>query len=307
MGNASFSGDSTLVRPRSMSNHELGPAKRFSPHSSRRKRFPSTDSMERDDYGWFEDFESPSLQKIVSSEFPHQPLQRALTLPQPAAEPPMYVLESSLETQQLWYTTAGQRPKQPDTEREYFEKLWSQNFEASAVRYSSQETGDSIRKKTKTGDVIPQTEINGEVVFRGKSPFSHSVSKSFPDQQVTSMTMQMPFYRICRSCNGEIYAEFLVQVSLGGRGSVTFGIWKRHSDFSDLAKELTVFNLRSGTACLFKNALLSWQCVLQRKKWFKSLDKEYLALKCFLIERFMHDLLFESVSPNLISKFLGLE
>lgn len=35
--------------------------------------------------------------------------------------------------------------------------------------------------------------------------------------------------------------------------------------------------------------------------------QDYLSLKCFLLERFMHDLLFESQNPQLINDFLGLE
>lgn len=79
----------------------------------------------------------------------------------------------------------------------------------------------------------------------------------------------------------------------------------------------------------YKNALLSWQCLLNRKRWFRCLDKvklapgsesyvshtlifssrsqDYISLKCFLLERFIQDLLFESSSPDLISDFLGLE
>lgn len=34
--------------------------------------------------------------------------------------------------------------------------------------------------------------------------------------------------------------------------------------------------------------------------------QDYLSLKCFLLERFMHDLLFESHSPSMISTFLDL-
>ena len=62
-------------------------------------------------------------------------LTRALSLPQSASTPPMYVLESTLATQQLWYMTAGRRPKQPAREREYFEQLWKENFEHSSVKY----------------------------------------------------------------------------------------------------------------------------------------------------------------------------
>lgn len=56
----------------------------------------------------------------------------------------------------------------------------------------------------------------------------------------------------------------------------------------------------------FNNSLLSWQCLMYRKSWFKNLDRDYLALKCFLLERFMHDVLFESQDPRVLSDFLGL-
>jgi hypothetical protein len=120
------------------------------------------------------------------------------------------------------------------------------------------------------------------------------------------MTIQLPYYRIVRDHNGVLFAEYLITVSIGGRGSVTFGIWKRHSDFGALAKLITEIDARAAKPHTFKNALLSWQCVLQRKRWFKSLDTEYLALKCFLLERFMQDLLFEAPSAALICDFLGL-
>mmetsp|Transcript_31107 Transcript_31107/g.44706 ORF Transcript_31107/g.44706 Transcript_31107/m.44706 type:complete len:110 (+) Transcript_31107:77-406(+) len=104
---------------------------------------------------------------------------------------------------------------------------------------------------------------------------------------------------------------------MGSPSTVTFGLWRRHSDFAALAASLrepttatlaTVTGAESGKMQdTFKNTLLSWDCVLQRKRWFKCLDKDYLSLKSFLLERFMHDLLFESSSPQIINKFLGLD
>lgn len=270
----------------------------------KRKRGYSTDSgTEREDYGWFEDFESPYVQKMLTPEYSKQPLQRALTLPAPAAEPPLYILESSLETQHLWYSTAGRRPKQPTHEREYYEKLWESNFEQSSVTYLQD---PNLMKKTK-GDIVPKLEIKGEVLYRGKSPFSNAVSKYFYEGMNVSVTLQMPFYRIFRALDGNIHAEYLIKVTIGGNAPVTFGIWKRHSDFCLLAKIVMGLDLKSGSRNIYKNAILSWQCVLQRKRWYRSLDKDYLALKCFLLERFLHDVLFESSVPGILNKFLGLE
>lgn len=401
MGNRTSSFDTTefLTYPEENNTNPSGlhklEAKKLSP--VRRKRGYSSDSIERDDYGWFEDFESPAIQRELSMEFTQQPLQKALTLPAAVTEPPLYVLECSLETQQLWYSTAGRRPKQPQHEREYYEKLWRQNFEQSRVKYNDpylaslkeeekaqsenqvkeivldqtleeyemdsnkendgtathqippifaskrirSKSEDSLtRSKVKTHkivgkerpscisakyvvngspgslqlphnqthlDIIPKSELNGEVIFRGKSPFSNSVSKSFFDCGISSITLHMPYFRIFRGLDGDIHAEFLVKITLGGLSPVTFGIWKRHSDFSQFVEYITQLNTKSGEFNLYKNALLSWQCVLQRKRWYRSLDKDYLALKCFLIERFMHDVLFESKSPYIINRFLGLE
>lgn len=334
MGNRPLSFDSGMARQSANSFQRIHSGK----HSPKRKRAFSSDSLDRDDYGWFEDFETPDNLQRNSSSFDiasSQPLHKALSLPPPVTEPPLYILESSLETQQLWYSTAGRRPKQPQQEREYFEKLWTKNFENSSIDYyfvdlSSSSNGENTSPNKKSDsnlattpnpstagngnshknnppvDVIPKSEIHGEVLYRGKSPFSNSVSKSFLEvEPVTSMTLQMPYYRIFRTLDGDIHAEYLIKVTVG---VTTFGIWKRHSDFCKLATQITSLNLTSKeqTAC-FKNALLSWQCVLQRKRWYRSLDKEYLALKCFLLERFMHDVLFEALTPGIISRFLGLE
>lgn len=164
------------------SNRRLG-----SSPFSKAKRFPSADSLTPDEYGWFEDFESPSLHRAISSEFNIKTLHRALTLPAPVSEPPMYILESSLETQQLWYTTAGRRPPQPSKEREYFEKLWSKNFEASSIKYEeahSTTNNTTYHNNQQYNEVSSSSskkhyESQGDVIFRGKSPFSNSVSRSF--------------------------------------------------------------------------------------------------------------------------------
>lgn len=161
-----------------------------SPALGRRRRAYSTGSEEEHDpWGWFEDFESPELPDgIVAQEFAKQPLQKALTMPPPVSEPPVYILESSLPTQQLWYATAGQRPRQPQNEREFFEKLWLKNFEQSNVQ-EILENLDSIVQKPKQERGSPTS--SREVLYRGKGPFSNSVSKSFVDHRIACMTLQV--------------------------------------------------------------------------------------------------------------------
>lgn len=277
------------------------------------KRSFSQDDMKSDSgvdpWGWFEDIEtespsflgSPHITSSGDLDFTEQPLHKALSLPAPATVPPLYILESNLETQQLWYSTAGRRPKQPKWERDYFEKIWTENFEASnAKKIVCDNISDSEHQQSEEPAI---SEFNGEIIFRGRSPFSNSVSKSF-NSAISAMTIQISHFRIFRTFkDGNLHAEFLVVVSIGSASPVTFGVWKRHSDFRELSNGLkSQYNPDA-----YKNALLSWDCVLQRKRWFKCLDKDYLALKCFLLERYMHDLLFESSEPTVITNFLELK
>lgn len=102
------------------------------------RRSLSTGSATTDEWGFFEDFEPLPPNDHCRSQDECQEektMVRALSLPSPVTQPPMYVLESTLATQQLWYATAGKRPKQPPQEREYFEQLWRKNFELSSVQY----------------------------------------------------------------------------------------------------------------------------------------------------------------------------
>jgi hypothetical protein len=80
----------------------------FSP-INRIRRAHSADST--DEWGFFEDFEPLTPLYVVDSDSctckEELPIKRALSLPPPATSAPMYVLESTLATQQLWYSTAG--------------------------------------------------------------------------------------------------------------------------------------------------------------------------------------------------------
>lgn len=221
-------------------------------------------------FGWFEDFETPEINiDFDNNDFDIvQPtkLHRALSLPQPFNEPPSYILESKLETQYLWYKTAGNRPPQPTEERKYFEKLWMQNFKLSSVDYKTKNnntsnfsTSDESKEKenlvqnenssTRSTKVLglanadeehDRSDIDGsiDVLFKGNCPFSYAVSKSFLEGDIKSMTLQIPRYRVVRSADNEIHAEFLVIVVLGNQKKITFGLWKRHSEFSKLAYNL---------------------------------------------------------------------
>lgn len=100
----------------------------------------------------------------------------------------------------------------------------------------------------------------------------------------------------------------------------TIGVWKRYSDFDDLAR--TVTQAHEGCASVIANmsplaiteehevehlpnAITSWRLLKKRQRWYRCLDSGYLSLKVFLLERFLHDILFESSSPQLLREFVG--
>mmetsp|Transcript_30189 Transcript_30189/g.30672 ORF Transcript_30189/g.30672 Transcript_30189/m.30672 type:complete len:317 (+) Transcript_30189:95-1045(+) len=276
----------------SSSSYSIGKSR---PRLSPNKKNSSASSVNGDDpWGWFEDFEPNLPDIILDDKFPEQTLRKVRSLQDPVTQPPPYILESSLEIQQLWYETAGRRPQQPPDEREYYEKLWEKNFQESAVQY--EKSNKYQKNKLKSPFSVHGEE--GEVLSRGEGPFSNAVSKSF---QNFGMRLQVPRFRIRRLPTGDIHAEYLVVVCLD---NLTFGVWKRHSDFKMLITRLYVLDEK--VEIHYKNAILSWKCVQHKQRWIRCLDKDYLMLKCFLLERFMHDLLFESSSPDLINEFLGL-
>ena len=103
----------------------------------------------------------------------------------------------------------------------------------------------------------------------------------------------------------------------------TVGVWRRYSDFKELSRK--VMN-GHGEGCatalqsmhpmavteeaeteLMPNAITSWRLLMKRQRWFRCLDAGYLSLKVFLLERFLHDILFESNSPDILRNFVGAE
>merc|ERR1719491_2747773 len=54
------------------------------------------------------------------------------------------------------------------------------------------------------------------------------------------------------------------------------------------------------------NAITSWRLLKKRQRWYRCLDAGYLSLKVFLLERFLHDILFESSNPQILRDFVGV-
>ena len=296
-----------------------------------------------------------------------------------AVTAPTYVLEESLSSQKLWKYTAGQRPPQPVEERAFYEKMWSQNFARSEVKYNvpqdvltaaspislspfaegvydgpnvgndyanpshNQDSEGAVAEAAlvslmkdkalhaeEDGGTLPRT-IKGQgsdgdltILLRGMNAFGTTVSKSFarPSESgggIDTINISIARYRVVESKKHGKYAQFLV---IYREGSIrdTIGVWKRYRDFEELAKTIT--HAHEGCAGVIDNvspwhvteetetehlpnAITSWRLLKKRQRWYRCLDAGYLSLKVFLLERFLHDILFESTSPKLLREFVG--
>ncbi|CAM9806479.1 unnamed protein product, partial [Ascophyllum nodosum] len=239
-----------------------------------------------DPWGWFDELEDSGGAVGGAPGAAGPPVTKAT---------PTYILTESLSVQRLWRETAGRRPRQPSPERAYFEEQWAKNFSGSEVDYSTPlrtpEAFTNNKRSRKTTRVL----------YRAASPFGSAVSKTFMCDEcnrTSSIMVHIPKFQIVKT-GSDVHAEYLIVVGLG---AVTLGVWRRFSEFKRLAKKLASSSRRH----LFHNTLCSWRCLTERQRWFRCLDRDYLVLKTFLLERFLHDFVFESVSPNTVRDFLGV-
>ncbi|VEU45046.1 unnamed protein product [Pseudo-nitzschia multistriata] len=166
------------------------------------------------------------------------------------------------------------------------------------------------------------------VYAKGDNVFGTTVSKSFARPSangalvsgVDTVNISVASYRVVESEKRGKHAQFLV---IYREGSIrdTIGVWKRYSDFQELSKKVTkvqescvsVIANMSPLAVTeehdvehLPNAITSWHLLKKRKRWYRCLDSGYLSLKTFLLERFLHDILFESSTPDLLRDFVGV-
>lgn len=168
------------------------------------------------------------------------------------------------------------------------------------------------------------------VTVRGDNVFGTTVSKSFakpserggPIDGVVTVSVSIASYRVVESKKHGKYAQYLV-IYCEGSFRDTVGVWKRYSDFDDLACKVTQGNEMCASAlpnvrhspCIAKhpegellpNAVKSWRLLKKRQRWFRCLDAGYLSLKVFLLERFLHDILFESSNQKILRDFVGVD
>jgi hypothetical protein len=166
------------------------------------------------------------------------------------------------------------------------------------------------------------------VLLRGDNVFGTTVSKTFlcaPAnnnqndgrslyQQPETIQISIASYRVVcfnnNNNNKHTFAQYLV-IYRHGAIRDTIGVWKRYSDFAALAQAVLrthhdgCFAPRDASREHLPNAVTSWKLLKKRQRWYRCLDAAYLSLKVFLLERFLHDILFESSSPKLLEEFMG--
>mmetsp|Transcript_6581 Transcript_6581/g.8904 ORF Transcript_6581/g.8904 Transcript_6581/m.8904 type:complete len:321 (+) Transcript_6581:47-1009(+) len=278
--NSSIKVKACLLKAQSKTQRERVPS-RPNPELQNRKRSVS----EEDVWGWFEE-----LGDTDSDRNEADTIGRASSFTGGYKETPEYIIEESLSSQALWHDTAGKRPKQPEDERAYFLKLWEENFrhsEVPSVKYD--DIGDG------------NLNADSKIIYKGISPFTSQVAKHFQCQTcgtTAQIIIHIPKYRVIQE-HFDIHAEYLVVIMVGEH---TFGVWRRYTEFKKLAEKLA----SPPNKDQYRNSLCSWKCLRNKRRWYRCLDKEYLALKCFMLQRFLQDLIFESLHPSDIRDFLGI-
>jgi len=209
---------------------------------------------------------------------------------------PDYVVAEPLENQVLWHRTAGRRPAQPPHERAIYEELYRKQLQSLSASRAS------------LAEAEPRPPGTADVRWRAQNPFgASSAQRSWHCaccEQVTNMSISIPQFQV----RGK-RAEFLVVAKIG---SVRFGLWRTFSAFHRLADGIRHFDdhyhrLAGGTDSMFSNTMVSWLCLRRRQRWFRCLERDYLGVKCFLLERFLHDALFEAPHANIFSDFLEIK
>jgi hypothetical protein len=212
--------------------------------------------------------------------------------------------------------------------------------EAALVSRMTEESTVAGTAGTLVNQRVRGTGSDGDltVLLRGPNAFGTTVSKSFarpsrnggPISGVDTVNISIASYRVVESKKYGKYAQFLV-VYREGSIRDTIGIWKRYRDFEELAHKVTQANSEGCTSLIanmaplqtvaatktsfrgsaddaetehLPNAVTSWCLLKKRKRWYRCLDAGYLSLKVFLLERFLHDILFESSSPQLLRDFV---
>jgi len=248
-------------------------------------------------WGWFEE------------EEPDSGAEGMLCRPSPSTsgpswQPPDHLMCESVSTQALWQVTGGAVTPGKEWGGEGCGEGEGCGGEGEGCGDGS---GSSSMEETENADSLPYRSepstpaADVQLLMQADNIYGSAVTKSFYCaicNRISNTVVRIPKFQIVKR-GGQTHAEFLVVVNIG---SFTFGVWRRYSEFRELAESLAVSKEKRGE---FANSLFSWQCLNHRKRWFRCLDKDYLTLKCFLLERFLHDFVYESSEANCMYAFIG--
>jgi hypothetical protein len=203
------------------------------------------------------------------------------------------------------------------------DSVYSSIFTLSAPSHSSHRAEDVaeailVSRMNNDFDMTPQPDLlpvsspqtldeDTVVLCKGRNAFGTTVSKSFAQtdadgiMSVLTVNICIASYRVVECKHHGRYAQFHV-IYREGNMRDTIGLWKRYRDFEMLANKLSVECEGCSTAHHgdgpndevehLPNAVMSWRLMKKRKRWYRCLDAGYLSLKVFLLERFLHDVLF---------------
>tara|TARA_B100001094_G_scaffold275360_1_gene282849 strand:+ start:36912 stop:37586 length:675 start_codon:yes stop_codon:yes gene_type:complete len=193
---------------------------------------------------------------------------------------PFWVLMEPIEFQVNWKNTAGKRPKQTKKERRYYEKLWL--------------------KQTKIALVHNNSCVANKIY---SNTYSKLCIRSF--HKYGQYGVQIPCYRI----SSEIYyffglvptivkyAEYLIIIKTP---IYEYSKWYRYNDIKKIYRNI----IKNKISSRFEYAIYSWYILNNRLKLFKCLDIDYLNNKSYLIERVLHDILYELDDFKKIKQFI---
>eukprot|EP00619_Florenciella_sp_RCC1007_P006443 CAMPEP_0205910322 /NCGR_PEP_ID=MMETSP1325-20131115/4363_1 /ASSEMBLY_ACC=CAM_ASM_000708 /TAXON_ID=236786 /ORGANISM="Florenciella sp., Strain RCC1007" /LENGTH=408 /DNA_ID=CAMNT_0053276665 /DNA_START=77 /DNA_END=1303 /DNA_ORIENTATION=- len=241
-------------------------------------------------WGWFEE------------EEPDSGAEGGLCRPSPSTsgpswQPPDHLMCESVSTQALWQVTGGTMTPGKEFGDGEFDGCGAELDGSGSSSMEETENADSLPFRSEPSTPSPDEEL----LMQADNIYGSAVTKSFYCaicNRISNTVVRIPKFQIVKR-GGQTHAEFLVVVNIG---SFTFGVWRRYSEFRELAESLAVSKEKRSE---FANSLFSWQCLNHRKRWFRCLDKDYLTLKCFLLERFLHDFVYESSEANCMYAFIG--
>jgi hypothetical protein len=217
---------------------------------------------------------------------------------------------------------------------QYQEPRYDQHQDYSVVTTNSSGIGGAGASTSTPTETFyfGKKKVQGDltVIIRGDNVYGTTVSKSFARStsanglpvSVDTVNISIASYRVVEKHRQGKFAQFLV---IYREGSVrdTVGVWKRYRDFEELASKVNQTNNSKCSTVManisplhvteetdiedLPNAKTSWRLLKKRQRWFRCLDAGYLSLKVFLLERFLHDILFESSTPKLLRDFVGAD